>query len=223
MKLIDYPDRDIAALDLAQTLAEDLETYLDRHDHASFVVPGGTTPGPIFDALCAAEIDWSRVQVFPSDERCVPVVSPRSNAKLIQQRLLTSRASAAQFIPLYVPAETPEAMLSAVEAMLVPELPISVLLLGMGTDMHTASLFPGVDGVAEALSPSAKPLAMLRPDSQPEARISLTAPVLGGAMKKHLVIFGDDKRLALEAAQTLPPEEAPIAAVLSGMTVHWAP
>lgn len=223
MNIIEYSDRDMAAIDLAGTLAEDLETCLETHEFASFVVPGGTTPGPIFDALCAADLDWSRVRVIASDERCVPLVSPRSNAKLIQERLLSSRAAAATFVPLYVPAETPEAILPEIEAALAPILPISVLLLGMGADMHTASLFPGVAGLEQVLASDAPTLAVLRPDSQPEARISLSAPVLDGALNKHLVIFGDDKRAALDRARTLPHTEAPVGAVLTEMNVHWAP
>lgn len=222
-ELIEYADRDMASLDLAQSLAEDLETALAAHAIVSFAVPGGTTPGPVFDALCAADLDWSRVRVFPSDERCVPVVSPRSNAKLIGERLLQNRASAAQFIPLYVPAATPEEVIPDIESVLAPVLPISVLLLGMGADMHTASLFPDVDGLDAALDPDAGTLAVMRPASQPEARMSLTARVLNAAINKHLVIFGQDKRDALMKAQSLAPSEAPIASVLSGMTVHWAP
>ena len=80
-----------------------------------------------------------------------------------------------------------------------------------------------VAGLSEALSHSASPLAVLRPDSQPEARVSLTAPILNGALCKHLVIFGEGKRKALERAVSLPPEEAPVQAVLSGAEVHWAP
>ena len=64
---------------------------------------------------------------------------------------------------------------------------------------------------------------MLRPDSQPEPRISLSAPVLDGALSKHLVIYGEAKKKALDKALSLPPEQAPIQAVLSEMTVHWAP
>jgi 6-phosphogluconolactonase len=89
--------------------------------------------------------------------------------------------------------------------------------------MHTASLFPGVDGLEAALAPNAPILAVMRPDSQPEPRISLSARVLDAAISKHLVIYGDAKREALERAKSLPPEEAPIQAVLSEMTVHWAP
>jgi len=222
MNLVEYPDREMLAIDLANHLAGELKAHLVSHDSASLAVPGGTTPGPIFDDLCAADLDWSRVHVFPTDERWVPQDHPRSNGRLICERLVTDRASSARFLPLYAPGEAPEDALAEIEAMLLPELPISVLLLGMGTDMHVASLFPGVEGLAAALDPDAPVLAVLRPGAVPEPRVSLTARVLDGAMSKHLVIYGDEKRAALERAMTLPPEEAPVQAVLTGATVHWA-
>ncbi|MFT4961576.1 MAG: 6-phosphogluconolactonase [Paracoccaceae bacterium] len=222
MNFMEYPDRDMLAIDLANMLAGEIKTCLLTHDQASFVVPGGTTPGAIFDALCAADLDWSRVHVLPSDERWVLPDDPRSNARLIRERLLVNRAAQAQLVPLYAKADQPEAVLDAIAETLKPHLPISVLLLGMGADMHTASLFPGVDGLAAALDPQAGTLGIMRPESVPEARVTLTAQVLDGALSKHLVIFGADKRAALDRATNLPPEQAPVNAVLSGMTVHWA-
>lgn len=222
MNIVEYADRELAAIDLANALAGDLESVLLTHDRASLAVPGGTTPGPIFDALCAADLDWERVHVFATDERWVPQTDPRSNAGLIASRLLTGRAAAATLLPFYTPAEEPESVLSEVEAQLSSELPVSVLLLGMGADMHTASLFPGVAGLAEALAEDAPILSVLRPEGQPETRVSLSARVLNGAMSKRLVIFGADKRAALEQAQTLSPEEAPVRAVLDEITIHWA-
>lgn len=222
MKIIDYPDREMLAIDLANILAGELKTHLQHHDSASFAVPGGNTPGPIFDAICAADLDWDRVHVFPTDERWVPQDHARSNARLIIKRLLTARAVSATFLPLYAPADSPEQVLPEIEALIAPELPISVLLLGMGADMHTASLFPGTAGLAEALDPQASILSVLHPDAVPDPRVSLSAHVLDGAIAKHLVITGADKRAALERAMSLPPEEAPIQAVLAGTSVHWA-
>ncbi len=222
MKIIDYPDRDLLAIDLASVLAEDLETHLLHHETASLAVPGGTTPGPIFDALCAAEIDWSRVRVFPTDERWVAQDHARSNARLICERLLTARAASATFVPLYAPAGAPEDVLAEIETLLVPELPVSVLLAGMGADMHTASLFPGAPELKAALDPGAPVLMALHPEDAPEARVSLSARVLDGALAKHLVITGRDKREALERAMSLPPEQAPVQAILTETTVHWA-
>lgn len=223
MRIIDYPDRDLLAIDVANKLAGELKNALLRNDRASLAVPGGTTPGPIFDALCAADLDWSRVRVFPTDERWVPQDDPRSNAGLIARRLLTSRAAAARFLPLYAPADDPDDVLPELTAELVPELPISVLLLGMGADGHVASLFPGAPELAQGLAPDAPILVAQTPPSQPERRVSLSARVLADAMSKHLLITGQDKRARLDQALTEAPEDAPVAAVLDGMTVHWAP
>ncbi len=222
MKIQEYADRDMLAIDVANALAGELEAALLHDDMVALAVPGGTTPGPVFDVLCAADLDWSRIRVLPTDERCVPADSDRSNERLIRERLLTNRASVAQYVPLYVPGAAPEDALPEIESLIAPVLPLSVLVLGMGGDMHTASLFPGMQGLAEALDSNAPTLAVARTDVQPEPRITLTAPVLDGALSKHLIIFGAEKREALEKAMSLPPEEAPIAAVLGGMTVHWA-
>ena len=222
MNIIEYPDQDLLAIDVANKLAGDLETHLLHHDTASFAVAGGTTPGLIFDDLCAADLDWDRVRVMPTDERWVPADHERSNGRMIGERLLTNRAAAARYLPFYVPAREPEDVLAEVESLIAPELPVSVLLLGMGGDMHTASLFPGAPGLLEALAGDAPAVAVLRPETQPEPRISLTARALEGAMSKHLVITGAAKREALERAMRLPPEEAPVQAVLGDITVHWA-
>lgn len=223
MRIIDYPDRDLLAIDVANRLAGALKNALLRNDHASLAVAGGTTPGPVFDALCAADLDWSRVHVFPTDERWVPQDDPRSNAGLIAARLLTGRAAAARLLPLYAPADRPEDVLPELTAELAPELPISVLLLGMGADGHVASLFPGAPELAQALDADAPILVAQTPPSQPERRVSLSVPVLTGAMSKHLIITGADKRARLDAAMLEPPEDAPVAAVLDGMIVHWSP
>ncbi|WP_278921706.1 MULTISPECIES: 6-phosphogluconolactonase [Pseudophaeobacter] len=223
MNMNEYPDREILTIEVASEIAGNLRMHLSHNEWASIAVAGGTTPAPIFDDLCAANIDWDRVHVMATDERWVPVQHARSNARLIQERLLTDRAAAAQFLPFHMTDHAPEEALEAIMSRIQPDLPLSVVLLGMGEDMHTASLFPGVAGVKEALSAQAPALAILRPDSQPEPRISLSAPVLNGALSKHLVIFGEAKKDALKRALSLPPEEAPIQAVLSEMTVHWAP
>ena len=222
LKIKEYADRDMLAIGVADTLASELESCLFNHDFASFAVPGGTTPGPIFDALCGVDLDWSRVHVLPTDERWVPEDHERSNARLIRERLLSDRAANARYISLYREGSEPEEALEAIAETLTPKLPLSLLVLGMGGDMHTASLFPKAPGLEAALGRKAGPVAVMRPETQPETRISLTAPVLDGAMSKHLVITGTDKREALEKARGLAPEEAPIGAVLSEITVHWA-
>lgn len=221
--LIEYPDRDMMLLDLADVLASELADLLHRNEAVSFCVPGGTTPGPIFDVLSAQALDWHRVTVFLSDERWLAGDNPRSNTKLVRERLLTGAAAVADFAPLYVDAATPEDALGALSAGLKPHLPISLLLLGMGEDMHTASLFPGADRLHDALTDADAILMPMRAPGAPEVRITLTAAALSSAISTHIVITGAAKRAALERAQNLPVADAPIRAVLPGAIVHWAP
>ena len=222
MKLETYPDREFLMLGLANVIAGQLADFLRREGKATLSVPGGTTPGPIFDTLSGVDLDWANVAVVLNDERWVPESSERSNTRLLRERLLRGRAAQARLVPLYAPAEQPEEMLAALEDGLRPHLPISVLLLGMGMDMHTASLFPGADRLEEALSSSALILMPMRAEAAGEPRITLTAPVLREAFNIHILITGPEKRAALERAMTLTPMEAPVRAVLDNATVHWA-
>ena len=222
MKLETYPDRDFLMLGLANVIAGQLADFLRREGKATLSVPGGTTPGPIFDTLSGVDLDWANVAVVLNDERWVPESSERSNTRLLRERLLRGRAAQARLVPLYAPAEEPEEMLAALEDGLKPYLPISVLLLGMGTGMHTASLFPGADRLEEALSAYAPILLPMRAEAAGEPRITLTAPVLREAFNIHILITGAEKREALERAMGLTPMEAPVRAVLDNATVHWA-
>ncbi len=222
MKFIEYPDREMLAIDLANKIAGDLVMALEHQERVLLVVPGGETPGPVFDSLCAADLDWARVDVMLSDERWVPEVHVRSNTRMLRERLLVDRAAKARYLPLYARAETPEKVLPELEANITPRLPISVLLLGMGADMHIASLFPGADRLKEALDDHAPVLMPMRGGGAPEPRVTLSARVLDAALAKHLIITGQQKRAAFERAQTMRRMEAPVVAVLDEMQVHWA-
>ncbi|WP_300030089.1 6-phosphogluconolactonase [uncultured Roseobacter sp.] len=215
-------DRDMAVMNVAHAITSDLRKCLLQHEVASFAVPGGTTPGPVFDAMSTVDIDWSRVHVMLTDERWVPEDHPRSNTALVKERLLTGRAAAAHFFPFYREGMTAEEAAPVLSAEIASLVPVSVLLLGMGTDMHTASLFPDAPGLDAALDRNAPHLVAMQPDSQPEARISLSGPLLEGAMDKHLIIFGEDKKEALQQAMKLPANKAPVSVAIKGGQVHWA-
>ena len=223
MNLIDYPDRELMMLALADKIASQLRRALEVEERVTLCVPGGTTPGPVFDILSGLDLDWARVWVLLNDERWVDETSPRSNTALLRARLLRGAAALAHLVPLYAPAATPEERLEDLSRGVRSALPLTVLLLGMGADMHTASLFPGADRLAEALAPDAPPVMALRADAAGEPRITLTAPVLRAAMHCHLLITGAEKRAALERAASLPETEAPVRIVLSNATIHWAP
>ena len=222
MNLIEYADREMLSMNLANVLAGSLRKALHIHEFASFAVPGGTTPGPVFDMLNGTDLDWSNVHILLTDERWVAEDDERSNARLIRERLLVDRAAQARFTPFYQADQSAAEGCAAQSDALAPLLPLSVVLLGMGADMHTASLFPGAEGLEAAMASDAEILCPVQPDGQDIARVTLSARVLDDAMDKHLVIYGAEKRAALERAEGMARLEAPIAAVLEDITVHWA-
>ena len=219
---LEYNHREDLVSKVVKILAADLISSVKGGGNAIFSVPGGSTPGPIFDKLCEFDLDWKRVSIILNDERWVPETSERSNTKLLRERLLIKKASLATYISMYSDVLTPEVGIPKLQERIEQNLPISVLLFGMGADMHTASLFPGGDNLEKALSSNAPTLLPMRAEGALEARITLTAQVLNRSRIKHLVIFGKEKRTALEKAIDLPNRLAPISAILPGASVHWA-
>jgi 6-phosphogluconolactonase len=204
-----------------------LRAALAARGRATLAVPGGTTPGPFLTRLGQAALDWERVGVTLTDERWVPAGDPRSNQRLLAETLFAGPAAAAEFVPLYAGTPEPEMALDAIAMSLGRiVLPLDLCVLGMGEDMHTASLFPGALGLEAALAPEAPPVAALRVPGVKERRISLTAPVLRGAGQVMLLIRGAAKRAALERALAArSAREAPVRVVLDGpapVTVHYA-
>jgi 6-phosphogluconolactonase len=223
MNFVEYADRDALMLGLADIIAGELTSALDHSDRASLCVPGGTTPGPIFDTLSGVHLAWDRVDILLNDERWVPETSDRSNTALLKRRLVTGHAAGANLIPLHTDVPTPEDGLDGLMAAVDAALPLDVLVLGMGLDMHTASLFPGADQLELGLSDDAPTLLAMRAPGAPEPRITLSARALKTAVSTHVLITGAQKRDVLEKARKRQPCDAPIAAFLRDATVHWAP
>ena len=218
----EYASRDELLGMLTDLIATQLRTTLEKKGRAVFSVPGGSSPGPVFDALSNSDLDWSNIQVVLNDERWVAEDHERSNTRLLRERLLVNNAAGAGYLPLYAPFDTPEEGLPALDDAIAAALPVDVLLLGMGGDMHTASLFPDADKLTEALAPDAPNLLPMRAPGAPEPRITLSARALNTAAHKHILIFGADKRTALEESRTLTVEEAPVKSVYDGADIHWA-
>ncbi len=223
MILVEYPTAAELFAAVAKRMVRDLQTSLDSSATASLAVPGGSTPGPMFEKLQSADLAWDRITVMLGDERWVPLDSPRSNTGLIKAKLLQGKAAAAKYQPLYNGAET--ASLGAVQLAKDVDaiLPLSVAVLGMGADMHTASIFPGAPERAAAQAPDAPAVVSMTPGDGLEDRVTLSARALLSAENIHVVILGDDKKAALAQAQSSPISQAPIAQFLPKAHVHWAP
>ena len=145
MNLIEYADREMLAMSVANVLAGELRKSLAVQDHASFALPGGTTPGPIFRDDERVELDWSRVHVMLTDERWVDEENAHSNARLVKEHAADGRRPSAVH-PLLPRRSFRRRRGRRGRTDARPELPLSLLLLGMGADMHTASLFPNAQG-----------------------------------------------------------------------------
>jgi len=212
-----YNDREDLARALAAQVAGDLSAAIAARGVATLAVPGGTTPGPFLTALAQHEIAWDRVRVTLTDERWVPADDARSNQQLVAGILSAGPAAAAELVPLYVADASPEDGARTQSAVLEARLlPLDVCVLGMGADMHTASLFPGADRLAEALDPACpQALLPLHAPGAAEARVSLTAPAIRNAGRVYLLIHSAEKWAALEAAQSAASTaEAPVRVAL---------
>ena len=211
---------------LAKEVAGNLATAIGEKGSASLAVSGGTTPVQFFRELSAADIDWAKVCVTLADERFVPPDSARSNQRLVTLELLQNKAARARFLPLYNDEDI-EASVAQSAGLLAGHLPLDVIVLGMGADGHTASLFPGSEGLREAADPEGKRLLMaVDAPGAAEPRITMTLPVIASAKAQYLHIEGTEKRAVFEAAQeAADPAQTPIGFVLEHcpeLKIVWA-
>jgi len=215
---------------LAQTLAERVAGALDyavtTHGSASLVVSGGRSPIAFFEALSVRELDWKKVQISLADDRWVEGDDPDSNEGLLRRHLLRHAAAEAELLGLYQPAESlEEAARLAGGTLERLKRPIDVLVLGMGNDGHTASLFPDSPLLVQGLDAEGTQacLPMLAP-VEPRQRISMTYALLASARVQCLSIQGEEKLETLRQAMQVEPAQMPIRAFLHApLEIYWCP
>jgi 6-phosphogluconolactonase len=213
-----YPNATVLAEVAALAIEAQLAAALRTHGRASLVATGGRSPGPVFDCLArSADVDWARVVVTLSDERCVDADDPASNAKAVRERLLIGRAAKAHLVPLW--PEPEGAALAALQ-------PFDAVMLGMGEDGHIASLIPGDPDLEDGLTTTdllrRVPAGLGKP---PVARITLSLHALLNAQAIFLLIAGEAKRGVVERA--LAGEDLPVGRLVSQsqarLRIFWTP
>lgn len=208
---------------LAQDIAQRLAAAIDVRGFAVLSVSGGKSPVALFEALRVIDIDWSRVRVTLVDERCVPRIHPDSNALLVQTHLLQDLAAKAQLVFMVTNAtellDSPITQAKAAGIALGAAGIADVLVLGMGADGHTASLFPEAPNLSDALDlRNAKNCVAIElkkpPANAPYARISQTLAQILSARHIVLPLTGADKLHTLQQAWPHATPALPISFVL---------
>jgi 6-phosphogluconolactonase len=215
---------------VADAASKAIAAALREADRPSFVATGGTTPGPTYDRLAKAPLDWGRVTVTLTDERWVDAASPESNERLIRQHLLVGPAAAAHFLPLKgdgVSVNDDAAV--ADEALRRMEF-FDAVLLGMGADGHIGSLFPDSAGLAQALDPRGEAFCVgvaMSGEKPFLPRISLTLRAFLNSGLVVLLITGNEKRGVVERVVADAAYSPPVASILrqqeTPVRILWAP
>lgn len=229
-KSSDVVKQDASALasELSEVVADNLIVAIDKRGSATLVVSGGSTPLPFFKALAGTQLDWDKVTILLADERWVPADHPDSNERFVKEHLMIGNAAVARFVGLKNSAATPEDGWSESDsAMAAIERPFDVVVLGMGGDGHTASLFPGAEGLHQAIAQDCDRLTWpMNPATVGQPRMSLTLNCLLSTRYLYLHMTGDDKKSIFQQAATAEPDVYPIAAVIksaaSRLRVFWA-
>lgn len=204
-RLIIASGPDDLARQCAERIASCIDLALAERDRAQIALAGGDTPKPAYERLGREHLPWERVDVLLGDERWVDPEDPASNARMLRQTLLAQPpALNARFHPVPTDGDSPEAdaeRFAAVLADLCSGSPpcFDLVLLGLGDDGHTASLFPGTE------APTVADRWATVSEGKGLPRITLTAPVLSAARQVIVLVSGAGKQQALR--RLLDPQE----------------
>lgn len=214
---------------LADNVSQILQSAIALKGKASIAVSGGSTPKGFFTALSNKDIDWKKVTITLADERWVDINSDASNTRLVHENLLQNKAAVAKFFHLKqgknICEETLVDLNIAANNLL---LPLDVVILGMGEDGHTASLFPCSEQIQSGLdisNPSA--LMKVEPTTAPHQRITFSFAALRQSQNIFLHLCGNSKKDVLDKALSNDDIfEMPIRAFLQDKgidtQVYWA-
>ena len=187
------PDAQSLATAVSERIPEEARNAISRHGVFRIVLAGGTTPAAVYRQLAATASDWSRWQVYFGDERCLPADHPQRNSVMASESWLGRVALPAANIHV-IPAENgAEAAAQAYIPLVEQATPFDLVLLGMGEDGHTASLFPGQQHAAGELVHAVHDAPKPPPD-----RVSLGRAALNAAHEVLVMVSGAGKHAAVQ-------------------------
>lgn len=226
VRLHDFVSPALLAEALAGKVASLLREAIEQRGVATLVVSGGRSPVMFFQCLARQSLDWSKVVISLADERWVPVEHVGSNAGLLKRYLLVGDVAKARFVGLYRATATLQDAADDADRALAQLPPIDVLVLGMGDDGHTASLFPDSPNLALALQADGSPHCLpMRAPTVPYQRLSMSRALLASARFPILAISGQGKLTTLrDAVAGDDIAQMPIRAFLhSSLEIYWCP
>ncbi|KFX28715.1 6-phosphogluconolactonase [Ralstonia solanacearum] len=225
------PDAQTQMERLADALAETLARQIRAQGSVCLAVSGGRSPIPLFAALRARPLPWEAVSVTLVDERAVPPDHPDSNARLVREHLLRDAAAAARFFPVVLAPHVHGGSIDVDACVATANDPFQqpdVVILGMGDDGHTASLFPDAPELALGVDRAQRPAYLpVRPGAAPYRRISLNLSALCAARALFLAIGGAGKRSVFDrAAQGTARQALPVSYLIHQrevpLDVYWS-
>ncbi len=204
-------------IELSSSICSKLKNAIAKKGSASLLISGGSTPVQLFKELSNGNIDWSKVNVIPVDERFLPNEHPDQNGTLIKKHLLINKASTANFCPLILNSTDAEINLNAVKKSIKAILrPFTVVILGMGADGHTASLFPCSKELEYGLDLSNNDdLIITNPTTANYQRISFTRKALLNTDNLFIHCYGDEKKQLLDTLDLNSEKTYPIKAFIA--------
>tara|TARA_B110000971_G_scaffold55658_1_gene56638 strand:- start:751 stop:1440 length:690 start_codon:yes stop_codon:yes gene_type:complete len=228
MDLFEFENTSAQDAELVSKVVDLLSMAIEQHGSASLVVSGGRTPKGFFHLLSQEFLDWSKVTVTLADERWVDADHKDSNEKLVQENLLINEACVARFVALKNSATSAQAGETSIDQDLSAIGRFTLVILGMGDDGHTASLFPGSEALNIGLDmESGRQCLAVQPLDAPHERMSMTLPRLLDSEQIIVHISGENKGNVLAMADGGDDRfELPIRAVLqqtiTPVSVYWA-
>jgi 6-phosphogluconolactonase len=194
-----FPSKAALNQALCEQITKDLELALSRKGSASLLLSGGSSPKDLYRLLSLSKLDWSKIKIGLVDERFVTNDSEFSNEKLVRETLLSHEAENAQLFPMVLDAENETKNIELLESEYSVFQNADVVILGMGDDGHTASIFPDDPASTLALESNKNVLATKAPN-HPKNRITCTASLLKSAASTYLLMTGDRKFQVFEEA-----------------------